>query len=50
MDLVREQLGHTKSEMTQRYAKRSKSTLADALEARRLRVVNLNQAEDKVGR
>lgn len=33
--LVQDQLGHTKPEMTRRYAKRSPQGLADALEARR---------------
>jgi len=41
MDLVREQLGHTKIEMTRRYAKRSKQGLADALERRRGKVFDI---------
>ena len=40
LDLVREQLGHTKMEMTRRYAKRSPTRLADALNKRR-KVVEL---------
>jgi integrase len=43
MDLVRDQLGHTKMEMTRRYAKRSKQTLADALMARRKKVINFKK-------
>ncbi|MFC1552021.1 tyrosine-type recombinase/integrase [Candidatus Latescibacterota bacterium] len=39
MDLVRQQLGHTKIEMTQRYAKRSNKILGEALESRRKNVV-----------
>ena len=35
LDLVRQQLGHTKTEMTLRYAKRSISKLTDALNKRR---------------
>ncbi len=35
MDLVRDQLGHAKIEMTRRYAKRSKQILTDVLMARR---------------
>jgi len=35
LDLVREQLGHTKMEMTRRYAKRSQGRLTDALSKRR---------------
>jgi integrase len=43
MDLVRDQLGHAKIEMTRRYAKRSKQTLADALMARRNKIVEFGQ-------
>ncbi len=43
IDLVREQLGHTKIEMTQRYAKRSNETLCDALESRRGNVVEFKE-------
>jgi len=43
MDLVRQQLGHTKIEMTQRYAKRSNKTLGDALESRRGHVVKFKR-------
>ena len=39
LDLVRQQLGHTKSEMTRRYAIRSVSKLTDALNRRRGNVV-----------
>lgn len=39
LDLVRQQLGHTKAEMTRRYAKRSTSKLTDALNRRRGKVV-----------
>lgn len=42
LDLVREQLGHTKMEMTRRYAKRSPSKLSDALDKRR-KVVKINE-------
>lgn len=35
MDLVRQQLGHTKAQMTMRYAKRSNYKLSEALEHRR---------------
>lgn len=35
LDLVREQLGHSKMEMTRRYAKRSQGKLTDALNKRR---------------
>ncbi len=44
MDLVRQQLGHTKIEMTQRYAKRSISKLTDALNKRRDNVVPIKKA------
>ncbi len=44
LDLVREQLGHTKMEMTRRYAKRSKSKLSDALKKRR-GVVGIKQTK-----
>lgn len=39
LDLVRQQLGHTKSEMTRRYAKRSVTKLTDALNRRRRNVI-----------
>ena len=42
LDLVREQLGHTKMEMTRRYAKRSNSKLSDALNKRR-KVVDIKE-------
>ena len=41
LDLVRQQLGHTKSEMTRRYAKRSVTKLTEALNRRRGVVVTL---------
>lgn len=41
--LVQDQLGHTKPEMTRRYAKRSPQGLADALEARRNNVFELGR-------
>lgn len=50
MDLVREQLGHTKTEMTRRYAKRSKQTLADALKARREKVVQFRKKIIRINR
>jgi integrase len=43
MDLVREQLGHTNSNITRRYAKRSSKTLGDALTSRREIVVNFKR-------
>jgi integrase len=43
MDLVRDQLGHAKIEMTRRYAKRSKQVLADALMARRDNVLKFKK-------
>jgi len=39
LDLVRQQLGHTKSEMTRRYAKRSVSRLTEALNRRRQKII-----------
>jgi integrase len=39
LDLVRQQLGHTKVEMTRRYAKRNISKLTDALKKRRGKVI-----------
>lgn len=39
LDLVREQLGHTKLEMTRRYAKRSQTKLCEALYKRREREI-----------
>jgi len=44
--LVQDQLGHTKSEMTRRYAKRSPQGLADALEARRNNVIELGKQKE----
>ena len=48
MDLVRQQLGHTKVEMTRRYAKRSASKLTDALSKRRAKVVPLEKTGKSV--
>ncbi len=45
LDLVRQQLGHTKTEMTLRYAKRSISKLTDALNKRRGSVIPFKKAE-----
>jgi hypothetical protein len=45
--LVTDQLGHTKSEMTRRYAKRAPKILADALEARRGKVIKIETANSK---
>jgi integrase len=42
LSLVQDQLGHTKPEMTRRYAKRSLKKLGDALEARRANVIKIN--------
>jgi integrase len=42
LSLVQDQLGHTKPEMTRRYAKRSLKNLGDALEARRANVIKIN--------
>ncbi|MFC1489242.1 tyrosine-type recombinase/integrase [Thermodesulfobacteriota bacterium] len=48
MSLVQDQLGHTKQEMTRRYAKHSKKALADALEARRKgRVIELRTSSKR---
>jgi len=44
--LVQDVLGHTKQEMTRRYAKRSPQGLADALEARRGQVILLKKKMD----
>lgn len=41
MDLVRHALGHTKAEMTRRYAKRSNPVLRRALEDRRSKVIDI---------
>jgi len=43
LSLIQDQLGHTKMDMTRRYAKRSKKVLADALIDRRSRVVELEK-------
>jgi len=45
LDLVRQQLGHTKSEMTRRYAKRSVSKLSEALNRRRKKILPFKKAE-----
>ena len=44
IDLVRQQLGHSKIEMTQRYAKRNNVKLTDALNRRRGNIVSLKTA------
>ena len=44
---VQDQLGHTKPEMTRRYAKRAPKILADALEARRGNVIEIRTANSK---
>ena len=44
LSLVQDQLGHTKPEMTRRYAKRSPKSLADALEARRGKIIDFENA------
>lgn len=41
IDLVRHVLGHTKSDMTRRYAKRSNNILTSALEKRRGKIIEL---------
>lgn len=43
LSLVQDQLGHTKPEMTRRYAKRAPKILADALEKRRAKVLKLKK-------
>jgi len=45
--LARNQFGHTKSEMTRRYATRAPKALADALEARRGKVIKIETANSK---
>ncbi len=45
MDLVRQLLGHTKSEMTMRYAERSNPTITKALEGRRAKVIGIKKDE-----
>ena len=45
LSLVQDQLGHTKPEMTRRYAKRSNKMLADALEARRGKVIQIEKGK-----
>jgi integrase len=47
LSLVQDQLGHTKPEMTRRYAKRAPKALADALEARRGKVIKIETANSK---
>ena len=42
MDIVRQQLGHTKIEMTQRYAKRSNAVLTKTLIQRRKNFAEFN--------
>jgi integrase len=47
LSLVQDQLGHTKPEMTRRYAKRSLKNLNDALEARRANIIKLKPQEEQ---
>lgn len=47
IDLVRQQLGHSKIEMTQRYAKRNNVKLTDALNRRRGKVVLLREVDEQ---
>ena len=44
LDLVRHQLGHTKTEMTRRYAKRSPAKLTEALNKRRNKIIPISPA------
>lgn len=44
LSLVPDQLGHTKMDMTRRYARRSKKVLADALIRRRGTILKLKKA------
>ena len=44
---MQDQLGHTKPEMTKRYAKRAPKILADALEARRGNVIDIETANSR---
>ena len=46
MDLVRQQLGHTKIEMTQRYAKRTNAVLTSKLIQRRKNIVEFKRAKE----
>ena len=48
LDLVRQQLGHTKTEMTRRYAKRSISKLTNALNKRRDNVIPIDEGKQSV--
>ena len=48
MDLVRQQLGHSKIEMTRRYAKRSVSILTNALTKRRDNIVQIQDTKKSV--
>lgn len=45
--LVTDQLGHTKPEVARRYTKRAPKALADALEARRGKVIKIETANSK---
>ena len=47
LSLVQDQIGHTKSEMTRRYAKRTPKVLADALEARSGNVISIETVNSK---
>ena len=48
LDLVRQQLGHSKSEMTRRYAKRSISKLTNALNKRRKNIIPITGEKKSV--
>jgi integrase len=48
LSLVQDQLGHTKPEMTRRYAKRAPKILADALESRRGNVISIETSNSKI--
>ncbi len=45
IDVVRQQLGHTKIEMTRRYAKRSETKLTEALNLRRNNIVSIDRQQ-----
>ena len=46
LELVRDVLGHTKTEMTRRYAKRNPASMKDVLEARR-KVVSIKKEGER---
>ena len=47
MDLMRQQLGHTKIEMTRRYAKRSNEVLTGTLIQRRKNIVEFKETIER---